>query len=151
MNKGIVGAVAAGLMTLALLVAGCGGGDDETTSLTRAQFLKQANAMCEEQEERRNQVIQDLIKGRDQSKLLPLERREKLILEILPAYEEVPEKLNALGAPEGDEEKVEAITEAMEKAARDVRSDPGKALESTDQFLQANKLSTEYGLENCAI
>lgn len=150
MSKGIVVALVAGLMALALLVAGCGGGD-ETTSLTRSQFLKQGNAMCEEQEERRNQAIQDAIKGKDQTKLLPLAQREEVVLTILPAYEEIPEKLEALGPPEGDEEKVEAIAEAMEKAASDVKSDPGKALESTSQFTQANKLSIEYGLTNCAI
>lgn len=151
MSKGIVLALVAGLTALALLAAGCGGGDDETTSLTRSQFLKQANAMCEEQEERRNQAIQDAIKGKDQSKLLPLEQREEVVLTILPAYEEIPEKLEALGPPEGDEEKVEAIAEAIEKAARDVKADPAEALNSTSQFTQANKLSTEYGLTSCAI
>lgn len=151
MNKGILSTVLVGLTALSLLVAGCGGGDDETSSLTRKQFLKQANAICQEQTQKRNKIIQDAIAGADQSKILPKADREQIIVDALPPYAETPEKLEALGAPEGDEEKVEAIVEAMEKAAEDAKADPSIALTSTKQFDEANKLSAEYGLTSCIL
>lgn len=152
MNKGIFRTVVIALAAaLAVLVAGCGGGDDETSSLTRQQFVKQANAICQEQTQKRNKVIQDAIADTDQNKLLPKSEREDIIVEALPPYAETPEKLEALGAPEGDEEKVEEILEAMEKAAADAKADPSKALTSTEQFEEANKLSGDYGLTSCIL
>lgn len=152
MNKGIFRTVLTALAAaLAVLVAGCGGGDDETSSVTRQQFVKQANAICQEQSQKRNKIIGDAIAGMDQNKLLPKTEREDIILEALPPYAETPEKLEALGAPEGDEEKVEAIIQAMEEAAKDAEADPSKALTSTEQFAKANKLNGEYGLSNCIL
>lgn len=150
MNKGIFGGLLAIFAVLALAIAGCGGGD-ETTSLSRSQFVKQANANCEKQEERRANIIRKEITGRDQTKLLPLKDREQLVLKTVPPYEAMAAELESLGAPEGDEEKVEAIVEAMEKAAENVKDDPATALTSTSQFQGANQLAARYGLTGCVI
>jgi hypothetical protein len=150
-NKGIFSTVLVALTALSLLVAGCGGGEDETSSPSRKQFLKQANAICQEQTQKRNKIIQDAISGSDQNKLLPKAEREQIIVDALPPYAETPEKLEALGAPEGDEEKVEAILEAMEKAAADAKANPSVALTSTKQFEEANKLASGYGLTSCIL
>jgi len=149
-SKGIVGALLVGLFAVAFLIAGCGGGD-ETTSLTRAQFVKQANTICKRQEERRENIIRKAIAGQDQTKLLPLAKREEVVVETVPPYEAMAEELDALGAPEGDEQKVETIVAEMEKAAKSVRSDPKTALETTTQFQEASNLATRYGLAECAI
>jgi hypothetical protein len=148
-SKGISRALLWGAL-LAVAIAGCGGGD-EATSLTRAEYIKRANALCETKREERNDAIAAAIKGRDQRKLLPLEKREQLVLAILPSYAEVGQMLDALGPPEGDEKEVEAIVKAIEDAVRDVKADPQAALESTRQFYKANKLTTEYGLTGCVI
>jgi hypothetical protein len=146
----MAGALVWGVLALALVIAGCGGGD-ETTALTKGQFLKQGNEICKQQTEKRNAEIRKAIEGKDQTKLLPLAQREKLVLETLPAYAEVPKRLQALGAPEGDEKEVEAITTAMEEAVKSVEADPKAALESTKQFFKASKLASEYGLEECVV
>lgn len=153
MSKGVVRTLIGVLALVALAGAaiGCGGDDETTSSLTPAQFKKQANAICNQQTEKRNEEIREAIEGLPKEKLLPKKEREQLVLDTLPTYAEIPEKLNALGAPEGDEEKVEAIAKAMEKAARDVEENPGEALVSTKQFFEASKLAAEYGLEECII
>ena len=50
MQKGAIGGVVGAvlLIAIALAVAGCGGGggDSSTTALTKAQYVKQANAIC---------------------------------------------------------------------------------------------------------
>jgi uncharacterized protein YcfL len=134
----------------ALMLVGCGGGD-ETTSLTRAQFVKQANAICKAQEERRENIIRKAIAGQDQTKLLPLAQREEIVIETVAPYESMAEEMSSLATPEGDEPKVEKIIQEMEKAAKSVRSDPATALGSTSQFQEANNLTTRYGLTECAI
>lgn len=139
------------LAVIVLTIAGCGGGDETTTSLTRAQFVKQGNAICEQQEKRRETIIREAIKGQDQTKLLPQAQREEVVVETVPPYEAMAKEIGELGAPEGDAEEVEKIVEEMEKAANSVRSDPATALESTSQFEEANNFTTRYGLTACAI
>jgi len=146
----MAGVLVALVALLALAIAGCGGGD-ETTALTKGQFLKQGNQICNQQREKRNAELRKAIQGKDQTKLLPLAEREELVLQTLPAYAEVPKMLEGLGAPEGDEEEVEAITKAMEKAVEDVEGNPKEALESTKQFFEASKLASEYGLSECVV
>jgi hypothetical protein len=150
-NKGICRTVVAGLLALSLLIAGCGGGDDETSSLTRQQFIKQGNAICLQQTQKRSKIIREAIANTNQNKLLPKAEREQLVLDALPAYAETPDKLEALGAPEGDEEKVEAIYQAMRQAVKDVEADTSVALTSTKQFEEANKLAVQYGLTSCIL
>lgn len=154
MSKGVVRGFVGVLVALAVGVAGCGGDDETTASLTPAQFKKQANAICVQQTEKRNRAIEkelERIDPADPEKLLPKEQREQLVLKTLPSYKEIPEKLEALGFPEGDEEELEALVEAMEEAASDVEADPGKALVSTKQFFKASKLAADYGLTECII
>jgi hypothetical protein len=152
-NKGIVWAVVAGLASLALVIGGCGGGDDETTSLTRAEFVKQGNEICKKQEERRSKLIYKVAEeaGSDPNKPLPTSARKALVLETLPPYEEMAEELDALGAPEGDEEKVEALVKEMEKTAQAIKADPLTAVSSTIQFTKANELAEENGLPECTL
>lgn len=146
----LLGAVAAVL--LVGVAAGCGSGSDATTAeLSRAQFVKEGNAICKQQTEKRNAVLRKVVEQGDQSKVLPLAEREEIVLSILPYYAEIPQKLEALGAPKRDEKEVEAIAAAMKQAVKDVEADPAKALETTSQFYKASKLSAEYGLKDCVV
>lgn len=143
----MAGVLALGLGVLVLVAAGCGGGD--STALSRGQFVREANAICREQSEKRNAMVQAAIIGHDPKKLLPLAKREEIVRKAIARYAEVPKKLKQLGSPEGDEEKIEAITRAMEKSADEIKKTPKKALEGGDQFAEANELNKKYGLEEC--
>jgi hypothetical protein len=152
-SKGVLGSILCLLAALSLLFAGCGGGDDETTSsLTRAQFLKQGNAICKKSEEEKGKALRALVAKLDPNKPITQERKEQLVLTvILPPYEQTTEDLKGLGTPEGDEEEVEAIIKAMEEAAKESRADPGVAVTSVRQFEDANKMATDYGLTSCIV
>jgi len=147
-SKKRIGALIGALLSLALLAYGCGGGD-ETTALTRQQFINQANLICKKQRDRRNAKVAAAVQGRDQTKLLPLKVREDLVLETIPDYEGAYEQISELGAPDGDEERIDEIVEAMEESAQKVKAQPAQALVSTKQFQRANELSAEYGLSEC--
>jgi len=142
----VVGALAA----VALVVAGCGGGD-ETTSLTRAQFVKQGNAICKKQEDRRSKMILDAVESAPKDKELPQSAQKALVLQTLPPYEEMAEELEDLGAPEGDEAKIEALVEAMEKAASNIKEEPLQVISNKGQYEEANDLAVKYGLTECTL
>ena len=58
------------------------------------------------------------------------------------------EEIRELGAPEGDEEKVEAILTALEDGAAEIEDDPSQALEG-DPLKEARELADEYGFKVC--
>lgn len=152
MSKGVFGSFLCLLAALSLLFAGCGGGGDGTSSLTRAQFIKEGNAICKKSEEEKAKALRALIAKVDPKKQFSMERKEQLVRTvIIPPYEQTIEDLKGLGAPEGDEEKVEEITQEMEKVAKEVKADPSVAVTSVEQFEKANKLATDYGLTNCIV
>lgn len=138
-----------GLVGLALVLAGCGG-DEETTALTKQQFLKQGNAICKAQADERENQVEEFAAKLDPTAKVGNEVQEKLMLQVLPTYEKATEELKALGAPEGDEKKLEAITQAMDEAAAGAREDPVAAARTKKPFIKANELSVEYGLDRCA-
>lgn len=141
---------ALGLTALAV-VAGCGS-DDETASLTRAQFIKQANAVCIEGEKERGKLIQGASKlvkpGEELSKA---GKEEFVITAAVEPYRKMTRKIEELGAPEGDEQEVEAIIKAMEEAADKAEANPQQTIDSIIPFAEANRVIGEYGIESCVV
>lgn len=136
---------------LALLLAGCGGGDD-TTSLTKSQFIKQADAICKKADE---EQVADLARvekeltGQTKGPNATDENQEKLIVDGgMPAVQKQAEEIAALGAPEGSEDEVDAIVTATEEGVVKAEEDPLGPLENF--FAEADKLSKAFGLEECA-
>ena len=149
MSKGTIATVIAVLTALVLAFAGCGGGDD-TTSLTKAQYVKQANAICKKGEEERSALLQSATENVNRE--FNDAEKEKVVMTVfVPPYRQTIKKLEELPSPEGEEEAVEAITKAMEVAAKRVEADPLKGLEDISQFEEANKLASAYGLTSCAV
>jgi hypothetical protein len=147
-SKGACGSLLGAVVLLfALVAAGCGGGDDTTESLSKSQFLKQGNAICKKGEEERGKLIIDA--SGKMKKEASVREQEDLVLEVLPTYENTTRELDDLGAPEGDEEKVDAIVEAMEEAVEKVEANPGSALVASYPFKEPNELVEKYGLKSC--
>lgn len=153
MKKGVFLSLLGVLAVMSLAIVGCGDGDDETTaSLTRAEFVSQANAVCVRGTKERSAKFREAAKEAKPGQTFSDADREQVVRDVLiPPYRKVIEDLKKLGAPEGDEQEVEAIVEAMEEAADKVEADPGPAVQSTVQFTEANKLSAEYGLTDCVV
>jgi hypothetical protein len=135
-------------LLFALLVSGCGGSDDE--ALSKSAFVKQGNAICQEATEEREKMLADFVKTADPNGNKE-ELQEKAVTQILPIYEEAAVKIEDLGAPAGDEAKVEAIVDAMEEAAAKVEANPQSAAVGDLPFRKANKAAESYGLKACAI
>ncbi len=148
----IIGLIAAGLVW-----AGCGGSSDSSSevtasSISKGQFIKEADAACKEAEER---IQKDFKTFTSENKNLanPTEDQfSELIETVLVAnIEQELEDIRALGAPSGDEEKVEAILAARTEGTEEAEAQPKLAVQGTlPGFEKADKLATEYGFKTCA-
>lgn len=146
-----VGSIAVALAVIAgVLLTGCGGGGGGTEALTKAEFEKQAGAVCKEAEEKRVKLISALVQQADPKGDVEAQQ-EQLIKKAMPTYEEAAQQINDLGAPEGQEKKVEALVEAMEEAAEKSISDPHTAVISNIFFRKADQLAQEFKLAGCVI
>lgn len=137
MNKSvpIMALISAALM---LVAVGCGGGDDSTTSsLTKAQFIKQADAIC---------------KKADAARLKALSETTGSQLEVLSAamqpIQKQAEEIAALGAPSGDDEEIDAIVTEMEKGVEQAEKGGNANIEKA--FVKVDQLSGQYGFKVCA-
>jgi hypothetical protein len=127
--------------------AGCGSSDDSTSSsLTKKEFIKKADKICEEGEREQLELASKYLQKHPGA-----EEEEMVIPAGLPPLEKQNEKIKALPAPEGDEAQIDAMVKAFEKGVEDSEANPQDVLAAdTNPFKEADKLAEKYGLGNCA-
>lgn len=138
---------------LAALIGGCGSDDEgNTTALTQAEFIKQADDICARVDREQISGFESYAKKNPQD-ASTTSGQEKIIGEVgLPPIKLEAEELNELGVPEGDEEQVEAIVAGIEDALSEAEDDP---LSMTREpgggpFVEVNKLALSYGMKSCS-
>lgn len=142
----------AGLLLVALLVAGCGGGDDSSSeSISKEEFIAKADAICKQGNERMEAGFTKLLKDvKNVTKLKKAEYEEIVDEVMVPSIEREIEELRALGVPAGDEERVEAMLTALEEGKETAERNPEAVNASSDAvFGIAARIASEYGLEVC--
>jgi len=137
------------VLTTGLAVAGCGGGNGTSTTaaISKADFLKKGNAICK----KGNQSIK--LAG---NHLLPqgkqptaAQKQQFTNVALLTIQAEIL-RVKRLGAPPGDEAKVNAIIASAQAALQKVKQDPSVLFkQNSDPFAEANKLANAYGLTAC--
>jgi hypothetical protein len=152
-SKGAVLALAGLIAALAVVVGGCGsGGDSTTTTLTKAQFVKQVDALCEEREKERTDKVSAIASTLKPGQKLSNTKQTEMVESIIfPSYAKMIENVESLEAPEGDQAEINEIIKAMEKAQNKVEADPRQAVFSVVMFEEANGLAKKYGLQHCII
>lgn len=152
MNKAFLMALAV-LVALAAVVAGCGGGDDSDTSasLTKAEFIKKADAICEEGNESINTEVDEFAeeKGTTPEKMTKEQQEEFVEQVVAGEIHSQAEEIGDLGAPSGDEEQIEAMVEAVEGGADEIEEEPKALFGKTNPLAEGTKLAKEYGLKVC--
>jgi hypothetical protein len=140
-------------LALSVHLAGCGDGNEESApELTKAQFIKRADAICEQTEKRQEAGLQAYAKRQGHTTSLSEEAvQEKVVLEVgLPPVERQLEELRQLSVPSDGEETVGAILAALEKAIIKAKADPHSMLEpSANPFNGSEALARSYGLKTC--
>jgi hypothetical protein len=133
-----------GIVGFAIVASGCGSGDSEP--LTKADFAKQANAICAKAEEERNKGSKELA---DKEVASP-EEAEVASEALLGPVSTMTEELGELGPPKGDEKQVEAIISAFEAGLAKLEAEPTSE-RSAFAFAKANELALDFGLTSCTI
>lgn len=132
---------------LALAGAGCGGG---SSSLTKAEFTKQAEKICEDAKAREITAFTTSA-AKSQQKKLSGEAASKFIVEgTLQPVEAMADEIGELGTPSGDRGQVAKIIEAFESTADEARQDPAAALKATGVYRKADQVAARYGLTACS-
>ena len=152
MGRRGIAAILAVILATALLIGGCGGGGD-SASLTKAEFTKQTNEICEKGDKERKANFKAVNAPKPAGSGGWTEpEMEKVVTEVfVDPYNEMIAELKDVGLPEGEEEKAAAIFEAMEDGIEKVENDPIASLSGTEMFKEVDKLSIEYGLTGCVL
>lgn len=142
-----VGATSA-VLVIAFAVAGCGSDDSSSDStITKSEFITQANEICASSNKAIDTASEDAFSSNQPSDA----EIESFVNEtVIPEVETQLTGIRDLGTPEGEEDQVNAILDAVDSALEESKVDPTSLVGESDPFAEANKLSEEYGLNECA-
>jgi hypothetical protein len=139
----------------AAAASGCGG--DETDSeypdgvaqpQTKVEFLREADRICFSSESQIEAAADDLLAAPGRPD--PAEVERVALAVAVPALEAEVRAIRSLGAPEGDEEEVEAILAATERGIAEIEADPRSLARRRPPGLrQAQRLAQRYGASQC--
>lgn len=142
-------------LTIAAFAAGCGSSDnsESTASLSKAQFVKQGNAICR----KGNAKIESEFEAfAEKHQLQKQKKPSEPVLEeatetiLVPQISNQVAEIRALGTPEGDEGEVDAILSGAEEAVAEAEEDPATFAEGESPKLkEVNKEARAYGLTVC--
>jgi len=147
------GAFIAMAMAIVLVVAGCGGGDSSTAagSISKEEFIAKADAVCKKGTERMQAAIGRIIKNQPNIAKVSKGEQEKIVATVMvPSVSREAKELRALGVPDGDDEKVDAMITALEEGVETAERDPEAVTKSSDAiFGIASRIAGEYGAVGC--
>ncbi len=149
-------AVVALAATAAILTGGCGGGsaaiEVQTGSLSKAEFIKKANAVCTKGQERGARELAVYMRKNHITLTgsLPNAVATGLFGSVIePTYQREIAEISGLGAPEKDAKKVAAMLEAIEAGLAKAQRDPAGAIGRNELVPNAGELARAYGLAVC--
>lgn len=144
--------VALSVVTAAIFLPGCGGGDSTTAQpLTKKEFIRQANAICVKGVKEKDQILEAGLKELADKGHEPAKKDlETVVLEILPPLEQVIHDLGELSPPAADQKAINKLLAKYEAVLQKAESEPSSALGAS--FLVApNEASRTYGLTSCIL
>jgi uncharacterized Zn finger protein len=163
------------ILSITLIAGGCGdgasdssgagtaGGDetngsDETASLTKSEFIKQADSICKKGSEEvraefatylKENKIKEIGKG-GESKAEADARIEEVIEAAIPTLRQQLDGIRALAAPAAIEAQVDAYLAAAEEGIETGEKDPVELFTATGKVLaKSDKLAKEIGFKVC--
>jgi hypothetical protein len=141
-------------VTIAVITtAGCGGGEDSATALTKAGFTKQASAYCAEGEREvkaalaeYDEIVESTPGGKSDAGFQRDAAKEVLYRSILPSLQEELEHLEAAGAPAGDEANISQMVKTLSLAIEHFE-DVGPGLPAPEQYVRFQDEAKANGLD----
>ena len=146
-------------VALALAAVGCGDDDEESAStttsseLTKAQFIREANRICKQQDDKIERVSQQFFADAPNDKEPPPQEVAQFGKKtVFPAIQDEIDRIRALGPPEGDSGEVQKMLEAAESGLAKLEAEPDQLEKGgvASSFEEFQKLASAYGLDECA-
>ncbi len=134
------------VLAVGVVVAGCGGDDDE---LTKSEFTTQANAICE----KGNAEIDSAANKAFPRHRPPSEAEATNFAEdtLIPNVQRQIDDVRDLNPPSEDEDEVTAILDEAQQSLDRVEDDPTILFGAGQSpFAKSNQLAKAYGLDECA-
>jgi hypothetical protein len=127
--------------------AGCGGGDDDK-SLSRAEYLKQGNAICKKGNAEIDAAGRKVANG---GRPTPAQIKAFATGTLIPNVEAQIKDLRALKAPKEDADKFSALYDEADAALERIKGNPALVAADgpADPFFAVNKKASAYGLTEC--
>src|SRR3954451_2032411 len=127
--------------SIAALLVGCGGGSGESstsTPPTKAQFLKNADQICEERLKEKDRVLKGTLKQFSPAEIAnpSKEKLEELGQSVLPPFKKLISEIDELPAPPKDKGAVNSIIDSLDEGMEKAEADPSK-LATVDPFEDA--------------
>jgi len=139
--------LAIAVVLIAGVAAGCGSSSNDTTStaaISKTEFLAKGNAICKAGDAKQTAAQEALGKNPSAAQFSSFTTNT-----LIPNIQSQIDQVKALGAPSGDEAKVNSML-AMAQADLDkIKSNPA-LLQQGDQFVNFEKVAHPYGLTSCA-
>jgi len=149
------------MLAAGAVLAGCGSDsssgasatDEVAAPLSKAEFVKQASAICEQGLKKKDAAVSVALKEQaEQAQSAPTAQETAKLIEetVLPAYSKTVDQLSQLGAPKADEAEIEKMMGEFEAAVKTLEADPTKANEN-NPFTSADKAAEAYGIKGCSL
>jgi hypothetical protein len=153
-------AVLAACAAIAAGAVGCGGDDDSTSGdettaatetvvttadITKEEWIQQADQICADADADIGEQAQEAgIDGNDEAEL-----QDFIVDVVIPSNRDQEQQIRALGAPEGEEEAVTEILDALDAAVDQAEEDPESVTADSGEFDEVTELAQDYGLVVC--
>lgn len=154
--------VLAATLAVVVVAGGCGGSDSssanevtvQTGSLSKAEFIKRANAICEAV---RSRFLREYVAFYEQKKPkltgAPQGAWLSEVVEavLLPNYEQrMIGEISVLGAPASEEQEVASFLNSLQQRLDEVHQNPAELTKSPYPFAKPARVAKKYGLTGCA-
>ena len=152
MNRGSVAGMLGALLALVALIAGCGGGDSTTTTsevpLTKAEFIRKGDAICQTGNEASTTEIEQFAKENGFGPEPTKAQFEEVVTEVLaPNLEQQAHELDALVPPTEDKDRVEAILASLRETITEIEKNPSSM--QGNVLAKPIRLEKAYGFKVC--
>jgi hypothetical protein len=131
------------------LGAACG--DDGPKEVTKADYLAQAKAVCQEGQAALSAASNaKLAKVPAGQKLAQPEVEEFVRTTVVPTIRDQVKRLRALPPPKGEQAHLDEIYTALEQSIAELEQSPAKLRDGSNVFAAADALAQKYGISVCA-
>jgi hypothetical protein len=154
--------VSTAILAIALVGTGCGASEDtpvatsdgkivvEAGPVTKAEFVKQANRICQDAKNRFLREYAAFVKSQG-SPSGDQEGQATTVVGtmLVPAYDGLIQEMTSTVAPSADTDEIAAFLTTLQRELDFAEQHPTKALASRDLFRQASDRAAAYGLAVC--